>query len=66
MPQSMPLAPPPPAAPAPPVAPPVAPTNPAGWFPDPSGGHEHRYWDGTRWTEHVADAGVSAVDPPPG
>ena len=44
-------------------APPVAPANPAGWFPDPVGGHDHRYWDGTRWTEHVADAGVSAVDP---
>jgi len=63
-PPSMPLAPAPPVAPAAPAPPPVAPTNPAGWFPDPSGGHEHRYWDGTRWTEHVADAGVSAIDPP--
>ena len=51
------LAPPPPAAPA-------APATPAGWFADPGGIHEHRYWDGTRWTEHVANAGVSAVDPP--
>ena len=34
----------------------VAPANPAGWFPDPGGAHDHRYWDGTRWTEHVADA----------
>ncbi len=21
-----------------------------GWYPDPSGLHEHRYWDGARWT----------------
>ncbi len=36
----------------------------AGWFPDPSGAHEHRYWDGQEWTEHVANAGVQSVDPP--
>ncbi|MCB0881782.1 MAG: DUF2510 domain-containing protein [Thermoleophilia bacterium] len=36
----------------------------AGWFPDPSGKHEHRYWDGEAWTEHVATNGVQAVDPP--
>jgi hypothetical protein len=24
----------------------------AGWYPDPSGGPELRYWDGARWTEH--------------
>lgn len=34
-----------------------------GWHPDPSGRHEHRYWDGGRWTEHVADAGAQATDP---
>ena len=38
---------------------------PATWYPDPSGRHEHRYWDGERWTEHVADAGIAAVDPMP-
>ena len=38
---------------------------PATWYPDPSGRHEHRYWDGERWTEHVADAGIAAVDPLP-
>lgn len=25
--------------------------TPAGWYPDPRGGHM-RYWDGARWTEH--------------
>ena len=34
-----------------------------GWKPDPSGTHDHRYWDGSQWTEHVSDAGVAAVDP---
>jgi hypothetical protein len=36
---------------------------PPAWHPDPTGRHDHRWWDGTRWTEHVADAGVSGVDP---
>jgi uncharacterized RDD family membrane protein YckC len=33
------------------------------WYPDPTGRHQHRYWDGSRWTEHVADAGVTGFDP---
>ncbi len=42
-----------------PVAPP-APGAPApGWYPDPGGGHERRYWDGGRWTSDVSD-----TDPP--
>jgi hypothetical protein len=36
---------------------------PAGWFADPGRRHEFRYWDGQRWTEHVSDRGVRAVDP---
>lgn len=40
--------------------------NPAAWHPDPTGRHEYRWWDGTRWTEHVADGGQVAVDPLPG
>jgi hypothetical protein len=36
---------------------------PASWQTDPTGRHDHRYWDGQRWTEHVADAGVASVDP---
>lgn len=39
--------------------------NPAAWHPDPAGKHDHRWWDGQRWTEHVADAGVASVDPLP-
>jgi len=46
-----------------PVPAPAAQTAPAGWFPDQSGRHEHRYWDGSQWTEHVADAGVQSSDP---
>jgi hypothetical protein len=34
-----------------------------GWKADPSGRHELRYHDGTTWTEHVADGGVTAQDP---
>lgn len=37
--------------------------NTPGWQPDPSGAHEHRYWDGTQWTDNVADAGVAGTDP---
>ena len=38
-------------------------TNPAGWQPDPTGHHDHRYWDGTTWTDNVSDAGVAGTDP---
>jgi hypothetical protein len=41
-------------------------TNPAAWHPDPTSAHEYRWWDGTRWTEHVADGGQASVDPLPG
>ncbi|MGV3757944.1 MAG: DUF2510 domain-containing protein [Actinomycetota bacterium] len=34
-----------------------------GWQADPTGRHDHRYWDGSRWTDDVADAGVAAKDP---
>ena len=34
----------------------------ADWYPDPRGGHELRYWDGTAWTDHVADGGRTSVD----
>jgi hypothetical protein len=37
----------------------------AGWFHDPFVRHEQRYWSGTEWTDHVTDAGVPSVDPPP-
>ena len=37
--------------------------SPAAWHPDPLKRHEYRYWDGTRWTEQVSDAGEQSVDP---
>jgi hypothetical protein len=36
---------------------------PAGWFPDPAGRFDHRYWDGTRWTELVSRDGTQLTDP---
>jgi uncharacterized RDD family membrane protein YckC len=41
-----------------------APTNPPRWAADPLGRHQYRYWDGTQWTEHIADNGMNGVDPP--
>lgn len=51
------------AVPAPPMAPPPPPPPPRSWLPDPKGHHELRYWDGTKFTEHVADDGKITVDP---
>ena len=36
----------------------------AGWQTDPFGRHELRYWDGSAWTAHVSDAGVTGSDEP--
>ncbi|MFV0524772.1 MAG: phospholipid scramblase-related protein [Acidimicrobiales bacterium] len=41
------------------------------WYPDPGQRHEYRYWDGTTWTDHVSNGGVTsseplAAPPPPG
>jgi hypothetical protein len=36
---------------------------PAGWHADPGGVFDHRWWDGDRWTEHVAVRGVAGVSP---
>ena len=33
------------------------------WYPDPGGKHEHRYWDGSQWTDDVSDHGRQSVDP---
>jgi uncharacterized protein YxjI len=32
------------------------------WYPDPSGKHEKRYWDGTAWTGRVMNGGKETVD----
>lgn len=45
-------------APVPPTA-----TEQPGWFPDPNGRHEHRYFNGRAWTADVADGGERAIDP---
>ena len=39
-------------------------STPAGWYPDPSGRFEMRYWDGSAWTEHVSRQGQQFTDPP--
>ncbi|HUY66846.1 MAG TPA: DUF2510 domain-containing protein [Acidimicrobiales bacterium] len=47
--------------PSPPVPNPYPAAAPPGWHPDPSGSHQLRWWDGTRWTEHAWDG-----EPPAG
>ena len=37
-----------------------------GWHPDPSGRWQLRWWDGTSWTDHVANGGRVTSDPAPG
>lgn len=38
-------------------------TTPANWYPDPTGRHELRYWNGSAWTDHVSTNGQQATDP---
>lgn len=38
-------------------------SSPAGWFADPFGRSERRYWDGNAWTEHVITHGHQGIDP---
>jgi len=33
-----------------------------GWMADPTGRHQHRYWNGRKWTHHVADSGAASTD----
>lgn len=42
---------------------PVAGTAPSGWYPDPTGRHESRYWNQEKWTDQVSNGGGTAVDP---
>lgn len=42
-----------------------APTTPAGWFPDPLGRYDHRWFNGTTWTADVSLRGQRYVDPAP-
>lgn len=43
---------------------PAAPAVPSGWYADPAGRFELRYWDGSAWTEHVSRAGQQFTDAP--
>ena len=36
---------------------------PAGWYPDPSGALQQRYWDGTAWSAHTAAAPPALAAP---
>ena len=38
-------------------------TGGQGWYPDPSGAHHLRYYDGTTWTGHVSNGGVVTSAP---
>lgn len=38
-------------------------TPPSGWYADPTGRHAQRYWDGTRWTDHVVTGNSRFIDP---
>lgn len=41
--------------------------TPPGWYRDPGGRHEYRYWEGSGWTQFVADRGQTGQEPaPPG
>jgi hypothetical protein len=51
-------------APSVPAAAAPTPSVPAGWYADPAGRFELRYWDGGTWTEHVSRAGQQYTDPP--
>ncbi|MBF4620970.1 DUF2510 domain-containing protein [Clavibacter sp. VKM Ac-2542] len=43
------------------------PSTPAGWYADPAGSDRLRWWDGTRWTDHLTDApAASAATTPAG
>jgi uncharacterized protein YxjI len=39
-------------------------SQPPAWHPDPFRRHELRWWDGSKWTEHVTTQGNAQLDPP--
>jgi hypothetical protein len=43
---------------------PPPPGTPTGWFRDPSGRYDDRYWDGERWTEWTRNGNDYLTDPP--
>jgi putative membrane protein len=48
---------------APAAAPGAGVAAPSGWYPDPLGRHQRRYWHDGRWTEHVGDGGKRSSEP---
>ncbi len=40
-----------------------APWSAPGWYADPSGQGQFRYWDGSRWTEHVSPPAGTGNEP---
>jgi hypothetical protein len=40
-------------------------TGEPSWLPDPTGRHQHRWFDGRAFTDRVADDGTTSVDPGP-
>jgi hypothetical protein len=38
-------------------------SGPAGWYPDPAGRYEFRYFNGLRWTQDVSVGGTRFVEP---
>jgi hypothetical protein len=46
------------ATPAPPAA------APPGWYADPTGHHQHRYWDGSGWSDRVSNHAVPGTGDP--
>jgi Domain of unknown function (DUF4328)/Protein of unknown function (DUF2510) len=45
------------------IAPATAPAPGPGWFPDPAGRFDYRWWDGARWTDTVSRGGSTTTDP---
>lgn len=41
----------------------TSPTHPAGWYPDPAGHGEFRWWTGTQWTYRIASGGQIYAEP---
>jgi hypothetical protein len=46
-----------------PVSDPQSALPPAGWYPDPSGAPQQRWWDGQGWTVHYQGAATAPVTP---
>lgn len=38
-------------------------SRPSGWYADPMGRFDHRFWNGSAWTAHASQAGTLTVDP---